>query len=72
MHCNAVTNAAILHHSDNDVDLPYHYNVSLSLFSVSGLPSFKEHIFQGISFSGCFQISHMQFKLRNLNLYVEI
>ena len=38
----------------NDVDLLYHYNMSVSLFSVSGLSSFKEHIFQGIPFSGSF------------------
>ena len=56
MHRNAVTNAMILHHEDDDVDLLYHCNVLISLFTVSGLPIFKEHIFQRTRFSGCFQI----------------
>ena len=46
MHRIAVTNAAILHHSDDDVDLHYHCNAVMSLFSVFGLSSIKEHIFQ--------------------------
>ena len=46
MHRSAVTNAAVLHHQDGDVDLHYCYNAFVSLFSVSGLSSFKEHIFQ--------------------------
>ena len=59
MHCIAVSNAAILHHQDDDADLLYHCIVSVSLLTVSGLPSFKEHIFQRTRFSGWFQISHM-------------
>ena len=47
--------AAILHHYDDDVDLTCHWNVFMSLSSVSGFPNFKEHIFQGTRFSGCFQ-----------------
>ena len=46
MHRIAVTNAAILHHSNDDVDLHYHCNAFMSLFSVFGLSSIKEHIFQ--------------------------
>ena len=61
MHRSAVTNAAILHHLDDDVDLLYHCNMPASLFSVSSLPSFKEHIFQGIPFNGCIQILHMRY-----------
>ena len=38
--------------------------MSVSLLSVSGLPSFKEQIFQGIMFIGCFQMSHMQYGTR--------
>ena len=56
MHRIAVTNAAILHHEDVDVDLLYHFNAFVSLFKVSGLPSFKEHVFQRIHLSDCFQI----------------
>ena len=56
MHHNPVTNAATLPHEDDDNDLLYHCNVSLSLFSVSVLESFKEHMFQRKPFSGCFQI----------------
>ena len=56
MHRSAATNAAILHRSDDMADLHYHCNVSLPLFRVSCLPSIKEHIFQEILFSGCFQI----------------
>ena len=47
--------AAISHHWDDDVDLFCHYNVHISLFSVFGFPSFKEHIFERTPFSGCFQ-----------------
>ena len=61
MHCSAVKSAAILHHLHNDVDLHYHSNVSVSLFNISGLPSCKKQIFQGIPFNGCFQIWYMQF-----------
>ena len=52
----AVTNAAISHHSDDDVDLPYHCNAFIYLFSVFGLPSIKGHIFQRPPLSDCFQI----------------
>ena len=48
MHYNAVANAPILHHQDDVVDLLYHCNIFISLFSVSGLSSFKEQIFQFI------------------------
>ena len=34
--------AAILYHWDDDVDLLYHCNLFISLFSVSAFPSFKE------------------------------
>ena len=47
--------AAILHRQDDDVDFVCHCNVFVSLFSVSGFPSFKEPIFQGTHFSGWFQ-----------------
>ena len=56
MHLIAVTNAAISYHSDEDVDLHYHCNAFKSLFSVFGLPSIKEHIFQRTPSSNCFQI----------------
>ena len=42
----AVTNAAISNHSDDNVDLHYHCNAFMPLFSVFGLPSIKDHIFQ--------------------------
>ena len=51
MHRIAVTSA-----KDDDADLLCHCNVFLSLFGVFVLPSFKEHIFQGTPFSGCFQM----------------
>ena len=56
MHRSAVTNAAVLHHQDGDVDLHYCYNALVSLFSVSGLSSFKEHVFQRTTLSYCFHI----------------
>ena len=55
MHRITVTNAAISHHSEDDVDLHYHCNAFVS-FSVFGLPSIKEHIFQRNPLSNCFQI----------------
>ena len=55
-HRKAFTNAAILHHYDDNVDLLYNCNVFVFLFSVSGLSSLKERIFQRTPFSGCFQI----------------
>ena len=42
MHRIPVTNAAISHHADDDVDLRYHCNAFISLFSVFDLPSIKE------------------------------
>ena len=56
MRRSAVTNAVILHHSDNDVNLHYHCNAFISLISVFGLSSFKEHIFQRTPLSDCFQL----------------
>ena len=56
MHRTAVTNAAILHHSDDDVNLHYHFNAFISLISVFDLPSFKEHTFLRTPLSACFQI----------------
>ena len=41
---NSFRNAAFLHDSDDDVDLLYHCNLFVSLFSVSGFPNLKEHI----------------------------
>ena len=52
----AVTNGATSHHSDDDVDLHYHSNAFIFSFSVFGLPSIKEHIFQRTPLSDCFQI----------------
>ena len=46
-------------HENDDVDLLYRCNVFVSLFSVSGLLSFKERIFQDTFFSGYFQIQHI-------------
>ena len=56
MHRIAITNAAILRHQDDDVDLRYHCNAFLSFFSVYGLLGFKEHVFQRTPMSDCFQI----------------
>ena len=42
--------------ADDDVDLAYHWNVFMSLSTVSGFPNFKEHIFPGTPFTWCFQI----------------
>ena len=67
MHRSAVTNATILHHQD-DVGLLYHCNAFVSLFSVSGLPSFKEHMFQVIPLSGRFQIRDMQYGKQYLSI----
>ena len=63
--------AAILHHYDDNVDLLCYCNVLLSLFSVSGFPSFKEHKFEGTPFSDCFQIyiAFAIWKLRLRNLH---
>ena len=47
--------ATVSHHKDDDVDLACHCNVFNVLSCVSAFPSFKEHIFQGTPFSGCFQ-----------------
>ena len=41
------------HQGDDYFDLLHHRNVFVSLFSVSSLPSFKEHLFEGTHFSGC-------------------
>ena len=49
--------ATVSHHKDDDVDLACHCNVFNVLSCVSAFPSFKEHIFQGTPFSGCFQTS---------------
>ena len=56
MHRSDVANAGILDHSNDNADLVNHCNAFLSLFSVYGLPSFKEHLFQRTPFSGCFKI----------------
>ena len=56
MHRIPVTNAAISLYSDDDVDLRYHCNAFISLFSVLDLPSIKEHILQRAPLSDCFQI----------------
>ena len=50
------SNTAVLHRKDDDIDLHYHCNAFLSLFSVSGLHRFKEHIFHRASLSYYFQI----------------
>ena len=55
MHRSAVTFAAIVYHYGDDVGLVYYCNVFVSLFSVSGLLSFKERIFQGTPLSRIFQ-----------------
>ena len=47
----------ISNHKDDDADLLYHCNLCVSLLSVSGFPSFKEHIFERTHSSGCFQYS---------------
>ena len=39
-----------MHHYDDDVNLIYHCNMFISLFSVSGFSSFKEYVFQGTPF----------------------
>ena len=44
IHRDAFTNAAILHHCDEDVDPLYHCSLFVSLYSVAGLLSFKENI----------------------------
>ena len=49
--------------------LVYHCNLFVSLSSVSSFPSFKEHIFQGTPFSGCFQILHLRHGKRDLGIY---
>ena len=56
MHRSAVSNAAVLLHSDDDVNLHYHCNAFISFISVLDLPNFKEHIFERTPLSDCFQI----------------
>ena len=46
--------APILHHQDDDVDRLCHCNVFVSLFSMSGFWSVKEHIFEEKPFGDCF------------------
>ena len=46
-----------------------HCNLFVFLSSVSGFPSFKEHIFQGTPFSDCFQILHLRHGKRDLGIY---
>ena len=54
IHGSDIANAAMLNHQCDDYfDLLHHCNVFVFIFSVSSLPSFKEHLFQGIHFSGC-------------------
>ena len=48
--------AETFYHLDDDVDLLYHCNMFISLFSVSVFVSFKGHILRGTSFTGSFQI----------------
>ena len=52
MHRSAVTNAAILHHQDDDVALHNHWKAFISLFSA--LTDFKEHTSQKTPLSDCF------------------
>ena len=68
MHHGTDTNAAIWHHEDDDVDLLYHCNTFVSLFSVSGFPSFIEHVFQRTALNNCFQIWHMWFGKQYLGI----
>ena len=68
MYHSAVTNEVILHHQDDDVDLFYHCNAFVSLFSVSGIPSFKGHIFQRATLSDCFQIKDMLYGKQYLGI----
>ena len=62
--------AAILHHLDDDVDYICYCNVFVSLSSASGFASLKERIFQGIPFSGCFQIKHSRYGKRSLGIFI--
>ena len=56
MHPRAVANTTILHHEDDDVDLRYHFNAFISLFSVSGLQSSKGQVFQRSTLHDCIKI----------------
>ena len=47
MHRSAATNAAILHHQDDDVDLFDHCNVFVYLFSASGFPTVTNTYLKG-------------------------
>ena len=51
---------------DDDVVFLYICNAFVSLFSVSGLPSFKEHIFRRTTFSGC--LSNLAYAIRKIIL----
>ena len=52
MYRSDIANSAILHHEDDVVDLLHHCNWLI----VSGLPNYKEHIFQRKLCSGYFKI----------------
>ena len=42
--------------------------MSSCLSSASSFPSFKEHTFQGTTFSGCFQIQHLRYGKKDLGI----
>ena len=44
-------------------------NVFVSLSSMSGFLSFKEHVFQGTTFGGCFQIKPLRHGKQDLGTY---
>ena len=44
MHRSVIANIAILHHWDDDIDLLYHFNVLVSLFSLVWLPSSMTYV----------------------------
>ena len=52
-----VTQPAISHYYNGDVDILWHYNVLVFFFSVYGiLPNYKEfYLFLGTTLSGCFR-----------------
>lgn len=54
---STVTQPAISHYYNGDVDILRHYNVLVFFFSVYGiLPNYKEfYLFLGTTLSGCFR-----------------
>ena len=76
MHRSAATNAAILHHQDDNVDFFNHCNVFVYLFSASGLPSVLNIYLKGhlsviaLKASHCHKKGYLQYVYLKENIMV--